>query len=383
MTARLRVCELITELSPAGAERCVVNLATGLPADRFEVQVAALEGGALVETLRAAAVKVTLAGAPRRRPVRALMRLARLLRRERIDLLHTHLFHADLAGRAAAALAGTARLLHTVHVAERRFRPHHFAFARLLAGRCDRIVCVSESVKRHHARLSGLGDSRYAVIPNGIDVDRYRRDELARQRLRRQWGVADGETLVAFLGRLDPQKDPLGLLAAFERAVTPRPQPAMKLVMAGTGSLEAAVRRAAERPSLGGCVKVLGFRDDVPAILSAADLLAMPSRWEGFGLAAAEAMAASLPVAATRVEGLGEVVLDGQTGLLTPPGDTEAFAAALRTLAGDPALRERMGRRGLQRARRLYSLEGFLAAHASLYAEVANCPPARRSDARR
>ncbi|MCK4601999.1 MAG: glycosyltransferase, partial [Phycisphaerae bacterium] len=141
--SRLRVCQLITSLEPAGAERCVYELAKRLDGDRFDVQVLALQGGAVADWLAEAGVKVTVLDVRGKWHVSKLAALTRTLRRERIDLLHTHLFHAGVAGRAAAYLADVPHVIHTIHVAEGRFRPWRFAYARLLANSCERLVCVS------------------------------------------------------------------------------------------------------------------------------------------------------------------------------------------------------------------------------------------------
>ena len=218
--ARIRICQLITTLEPGGAESCVFELATRLDRDRFDVQVVGLRGGALVDKLRAAGVTVQTLGIRRKwsvgNPVK-LRRLTALLKRERIDLLHTHMFHADLAGRLAARRAGLRRVVHTVHVAEKRFRPWHFSFARWGRRHCDRIVCVSKSVHQWHAAKSRLPADVYEVIPNGIDVAAFARDDSARQTLRKQWGAGPDDVVAAFVGRLDKQKGVDTLLDAAAR----------------------------------------------------------------------------------------------------------------------------------------------------------------------
>jgi glycosyltransferase involved in cell wall biosynthesis len=371
--APLRICQLITELRPAGAERCVYELARRLDRDRFEVRVIALRGGAMADDLRAAGVETAVLNVRGKWDVLKVSRLAGLLRRWEIDLLHTHLFHADLAGRPAAAIAQVPHLIHTVHVAEKRWRPWQFAWAGLTAARCDRIVAVSRDVAEHHARLSGLSADRYEVISNGIDVAAYARDGAARKRLRQEWGVPDDGVLVAFVGRLDRQKGPDVLLRAWSHvhASNRAPQPALRLVLAGEGPQRSEIESQIAQLRIQDGVRMLGFVRDVRAVLSAADLFVMPSRWEGFGLAAAEAMAAGLPVIATPVAGLREVVADGESGLLVDAEDAEALARSIEVLAYDPGRRGAMGRCGAQRAAEMFGIERNVAAHQRLYLEVA------------
>ncbi len=366
---KLRICELITELGPAGAERCVFELARRIDPSLFEVQVVSLRGGAVEDWLRGAGVKVTSLDIRGRWDLPALRRLIRLLGDERIDLLHTHLFHADLVGRPAARWAGVPRLVHTVHVIERRFRPWQFAYARLAADRCDRIVCVSESVRRFHARRSGLPLDHYTVIPNGIDADAYAPDAELRRRFRRQWAIPESEVLLAFVGRLDPQKGIYTLLATISH-LGARGNPA-SVVIAGDGPKRFIVENFIAHGEGGRSTRWVGFVSDVRSVLAAADIFVMPSRWEGFGLAAAEAMAAGLPVIASDLPPLRELITHRRTGLLVEQGSAVALADAVEELLGDAELRRRLGSAAAQQARRAFSIDANVAAHERLYAEVA------------
>lgn len=365
----IRICELITELRPAGAERCVYELARRLDRRTFHVRVAALRGGAMAEALRSAGIETAVVGVHGKWDVIGLIRLAALLRRWRIELLHTHLFHADLAGRFAAGMAGVPHLVHTVHVAERRFRPWQFAWARLLAGRCDRMVAVSRDVAEHHAAHSGLPLHRYHIIPNGIDVAAYARDAAARKRLRGQWGVSEGRVVIAAVGRLDRQKGLDVLLRAMAMLFARNPD--LRLVIAGEGPQRRELEALVQELRLGACVRLLGFVQDVRAVLSAADVFAMPSRWEGFGLAAAEAMAAGLPVVASRAEGLREVVEDGKTGLLVDAEDAAGLAQCMDICTHDPDRRRQMGLAGAERAAEFFGIGRNVEAHQRLYLEAA------------
>ncbi|MCY2929738.1 MAG: glycosyltransferase [Planctomycetota bacterium] len=367
---RLRICQLITELAPAGAERALFDLATRLDRDRFDVQVAALRGGAMADRLRGAGIQTTVLGLRGRWDVVKLARLAGLFRKPKIDLVHTHLFHADMVGRAAAALAGVKHLVHTVHTVEGRPLPWRFTLARFFKDRCQRIVCVSPSVRADHARRSGLPDSCYQVIPNGVAAEAFSRDVSARRALRAQWGLGDHEVLLAYVGRLDREKGIDILLGAMAH-LGARGNP-MRLVVAGTGPRANAVETFIGHGEGGRYTRALGFVDDVRAVLSAADALVMPSRWEGFGLSAAEAMAAGLPVVATRVPGLVDLVVDAQTGILVERDDVVALAEAIHSLSGDAALRERLGRAGRERIDRSFSIDACVRAHEQLYTEVAS-----------
>lgn len=368
MDRRIRICQMITELGPAGAERCVYELARRLDPARFDVGVLALRGGEVAGWLAREGVPVRVMDLRGRWDVAAMGRIVSLLRRWKPDILHTHLFHADLVGRTAAWLAGVPRLIHTVHVAEARFRPWQFAWARMAAGACDRIVCVSDDVCRHHAARSGLPRSCYEVIPNGIDVEAFAPDLELRRRLRGRWGVPEERCLLAYLGRLDPQKGTDVLVSALSHLGAR--QEAVDLVIAGDGPLRWMIENYTAVGEGGDRCRHLGFVHDVRGLLSAADVLVLPSRWEGFGLAAAEAMAAGIPVLGTRVPGLRQVVCDGQTGLLVAPEDVPALADAMLRLATNQDLRVRLGEAALERVRRQFDIRRNTALHAALYSRV-------------
>jgi glycosyltransferase involved in cell wall biosynthesis len=368
----IRVMYILTELAPGGAERCVANLATGLDRRRFEASVVGLRGGPMADELRAAGVRCESLDLYCRCDASALARLVRRMRRFRPDIVHTHLFHADLAGRFAAAWVGSAKLIHTVHVAEQRPRRAQFLWARWARGACDRIVCVSEAVRDHHRRRSGLPAGDYRVIRNGIDVDRYGRDDDARRRLRRQWGVKPGERVGCFVGRLDRQKGVDVLAEALVRLGSDAP--IGRWMIAGEGPERAWLSDRVDRAGLADRVRLLGRVDNVPELLSACDIFALPSRWEGLPLAAMEAMAAGLAVVVSDGPGLTEVVQDGRTGLVVPVGDVASLARALRSLAEDAALRSRLATEATRDARRRFGLSRYLASHEALYVDTLGRP---------
>jgi len=363
-----RICQMITELRPAGAERCVYDLATRLPRDRFAVEVLALRGGAVADDLRAAGVPVHVLNVCCKADITKLPRLIRTLRRGRYDLLHTHLFHADLAGRVTARRARIGHLVHSVHVAERRFRPWRYTWARWAARRCDRIICVSAGVRDDHAAHTRLSADHYAVIHNGVDAARFARDDTRRDAYRRRWSVADTDVVCAFVGRLDPQKGIDVLLDGFDRAAAGNAR--LHLVIAGDGPERKRVEQWLQACAAADRVHVLGHVDDVPGVLSAADIFCQPSRWEGFCLAAAEASAASLPVVGSDVAGLNEVVVNGDTGLLTTAGAVRPFAVNLIGLADDVDLRGRLGAAGCDRVTSQLTVERFIDRHAELYEHI-------------
>jgi len=367
----IRVCQMITELRPAGAERVLFELATRLDRSQFHVCVAALRGGPMVGMLRTAGVNVFVLGVRGKWDVLKLAGLQHWLHAQRIDVLHTHLFHADLAGRPAANLAGIRHIVHTVHVAEGRWKPWRYTYDRLCMRRGP-IVCVSQGVADHHILHTGIGAARHVVIHNGIDAAAYARDDAKRQQLRRQWEIAQDEVVAVWAGRLNQQKGLDVLLAAVPLLAAQLGNHRLRLVLGGEGPwrdmLENFIRHQPSSSQVR--VQYSGFVQDTAGLYSAGDLLVMPSRWEGFGLAAAEAMAAGLPVVATDIDGLREVVVADETGMLIPPENPAAFADVVGRLVKDADARIRLGQAGMQRVREHFTVQRMVREHEALYRQM-------------
>jgi glycosyltransferase involved in cell wall biosynthesis len=357
---------VITDLDVGGAERAMVNLATRLDRRRWSPVVIALGAeGPLARLVRQAGLPCECLGADRRRPMQAVLHLARALRSCHPALVQSFLFHANVAARLAALPAGRPWVVGGLRVAERQ-RRWHLALDRLTAPLASGSVCVSKGVLRFSQEIAGLDRNRLIVIPNGIDPEPFDR---ACAVPRAAIGIPDNAHLVLAVGRLDPQKGLSDLLAAAERVIPEASD--WHLAMAGDGPCRRwLLEQIATRPVLVGRVHWLGARDDVPGLLKAANLLVLASRWEGMPNVVLEAMAARRAVVATAVEGTEELVLPRQTGWLVPPRDTTSLALALLEAARDPALCQVMGQKGRDRAMRAFSLEHTVAAYERLWARI-------------
>jgi glycosyltransferase involved in cell wall biosynthesis len=288
--------------------------------------------------------------------LRAGLRLRRLARD--FDVVH---FHTARAHALAPLCRGRgARLVVTRRM---DYVPAGGPYVRFLYNHAvDVVIAISEGV-RAALRTAGVRDDRIRVVPSAVDERRVVAPPGARQALRAEWGVRADEVLVLVPGALERRKGHAVLLAAAAR-LAPR-APSLRYVFCGAGRELEALRRVAV--GLDGAVVFAGFRPDIGACLAAADVAALPSLQEGLGVAVLEAMAAGLPVVASRVGGLGEAVVHGETGLLVPPGDAGALAAALDRVAGDPAFRARLGAAGRARVGERFSAaqmaEGTLACY--------------------
>ncbi len=356
----------ITDLDVGGAERTLVALATGLDRRRWHPSVACLgPAGALLERLRAAGIETVCLDADRRRPLKAIGRLAGAFRRFRPELVQSFLFHANVASRLAAPMIGRPWVVGGLRVAERR-RRWHLTLDRLTSRLATGSVCVSEGVRRFSVEVGRLDPDRLVVIPNGVDPHPF---DIAEPADRAGLGVPPGATLALFVGRLDMQKGLPILLNAAARVAGA--DPGWHLALAGDGPGRDIIRRAAEAsPTLAGRVHPIGRRDDVPSLLGAADLLVLPSFWEGMPNVVLEAMAARRAVVATAVEGTEDLVVPGATGWLVPPADAGALAHALHDAASDPARLRRYGDAGRERVVSRFTPVRVVEAYERLWAGV-------------
>jgi starch synthase (maltosyl-transferring) len=356
---------VITELDVGGAERSLVSLASRLDRTRWSPQVVGLgPEGPLVEDLQRANVPCRCLGVNRNRPLQAVARLAAALRYHRPELVQSFLFHANVATRLAAPLAGAPWVVGGLRVAERQQRWHLWLdriTARLAAGS----VCVSAGVSRFAQEAGGLSADRLTVIPNGIDVARI---DDAPPLPRTALGLSQSAHVALFVGRLTEQKGLPELLTA--ASVVMARQDDWYLVVVGEGSARELLRQwRDEHPALSHRLIELGQRRDVPSLLKTADLLVLSSRWEGMPNVVLEAMAAGRPVVATAAEGTEDLVVPGETGWLTPPGDSQTLAIALLEAAEQsPEERQRFGEAGRRRVKTLFSLDHVVESYEQLWA---------------
>ncbi len=342
----IRVLEVVASLQRAGAERVAVSLACGLDRARFQTAVVSLYDpfpGGFEAALEECGVTAWHLGKRRGFDPRMWGRLAQVVRRFRPDVLHTHSYvmRYVLPGHFR-------RVVHTVHnLAEREVDGIGRAIHRLALRAGAAPVAISDAVARSFRRL--YGREPVAVIPNGMDVGRGFRPG-ARAAWRSRHGFGPGDCLVVSVARLEAQKNPLHLIGAFAEGL--REAPAAHLLMAGEGALLEQARQLASQAGVAARVHFLGLCEDVAELLSACDLFTLGSDWEGAPVAIVEAMAAHLPVVATAVGGVPDLVEDGVTGILVPARDRGALGWAMAALERDGDRRQRMGAAAAHRAQR-------------------------------
>jgi glycosyltransferase involved in cell wall biosynthesis len=344
--------QLLATGGSGGAQESYSGLLLRLDRAKYEVRALSLSVGSAVPRLRRLGLAVEIIDeADDAAAVRAL---AAYLRREEIDLVHSHMFRAEVIGTRAAVAAGTPVIISTVHSS----RVRSDADTRLLAEltpQIDRLIVPSDAIA-HKVRAEGRGDAEFAVIPNGVDLSRFTVD-APRCTLRREYGIPRDALLLGVVARLEPEKGHRTLVAAMPAVLAGAPDAWLAIV--GEGSerqdLEAQVRSlpAAARDR----IIFTGRRDDVSAVTADLDIAVLPSLREAQGISLLEAMARCRPVVASAVGGIPEVVTDGESGLLVPPADPAALADAIVRLAESPSLRQRLGEAGFATVRDRFSID--------------------------
>ena len=371
----MRILFVIDNLRPGGAQKALLAIVRALQITRAEPVIWRLGGTSEIEgEFRALGVPVLGGSECLRKAWLQPFSILRLIRREKISLVQTFLFHADVVGRGVGRLARLCRrqagvpvIVSSVRASNVRNRPWQFLLQRVTAPLADAFTAVSRRTLDFAVRREGVIPDRAAVILNGIDLADWEslpHAESARAAL----GVAGEAFVMGTVGRLHEQKGHTFLLAAARMVLAEAP--AAIFLIAGYGPLREKLEEQVEELGIGSNVRFLGYRKDVQNILAALDVFVLPSLWEGMSNAILEAMAAGKPVVATAVDGNVEQVLDGETGLLVPPADAEALGDALLSLAREPEKADAMGKRGRARVGREFPLSRMTGAYLDLYARL-------------
>lgn len=293
-----------------------------------------------------------------------VMRLVRLLRRERPHILHTHGWATLIEGLVASRLAGVPVVIHGEH-GTLELRQVNRWVQRWAWGRATQVMAVSSRLAERMERHMGFPASRIRVIRNGVDTVRF--SPALRDMARGELGIEPGTVVVGTAGRLVPVKDQATLLRAWA-LLKQRGVPFVG-VIAGKGALKEDLEALAASLGLDN-VRFLGNRSDVERVMAALDVFILSSVSEGLSNTIQEAMASGLPVVATDVGGADELVVPGETGLLVPPSDPKAMADALESVMRDEALRVRMGQASRARTEQVFALDGMVRDYTQMYRDL-------------
>lgn len=342
--------QLLATGGNGGAQESYTGLLLRLDRSKYDVRALSLSSGSAVSRLRALGLAVDVIDEAD--DELAVRELAAWLRREEIDLVHAHMYRAEVIGVRAAVAAGTPVIMATVHSSRVR-SPSDVALLAELTPRMDRLIVPSESIRKKVVAEGRIG-ARFAVIPNGVDLSRFASTAPACA-LRRQFGIPAGSPLLGVVARLEPEKGHRYLIEAMPMILAAAPN--VWLAIVGEGSALRALQAEAGSLGVGHRVVFTGRREDVSALTADLTVAVLPSLREAQGISILEAMARRVPVVASAVGGIPEVITSGVDGLLVPAADPSALAGAVLELLGDEALRRRIGDAGFATVRDRFSID--------------------------
>ncbi|MBI5932761.1 MAG: glycosyltransferase [Chloroflexi bacterium] len=369
---KYNIAFLIDGLGMGGAERMMIPILKQLRGEDFEPRVAvfqAREGNPIAKDLQALGITVDYFPIPYLRDVGAVLRLVKYFKQTKTDLVHTQLELADSLGSIASKWARlpSVSTLHTMPSQDMRLKSWahqtiEFWSLRLF---CDRVISVAEEARQYHLKISGAPEKQNITIYNGIDLTRFAHLDGTRDALRRELGIPSDAEVLTTLAVLRQPKGIQFMIQAMPAVLEARPK-AVYLV-AGDGSHRAALEEEARRAGVDRSVIFAGMRSDVPRILAASDVFVLPTLTEALPTVLAEAMACRLPIVASAVGGVPEMVTDGENGKLVQPARPDELSRACVELLSNPALREQMSRRGWEIVNDKFNVKGQVERLKELY----------------
>jgi glycosyltransferase involved in cell wall biosynthesis len=365
---RIRVVELLATGSSGGAQEHVYNLATRIDRERYEVSVLALSGGPGVRRIERSGVSTcVLDDMPDDEAVAAV---AAHLAAVNADVVHNHMYRAEVVGTQAAlmlAAAGRPRpyVVGTVHSSRIRSEADR-ELIRRLTPRMDHLIAVSRAIVRKLEDEGRVG-APISLIYNGVDLARYSEQEVCCT-LHREYGLPADASIVGVVARLEPEKGHPTLLEAWPSVLAA--VPSAHLLVVGEGTQRELLEAQVAALGIEASVTFTGRRDDVPAVTAALDVAVLPSYREAQGLSILEAMALARPVVASAVGGIPEMIEPGRTGLLVPPRDPDALAASIVRLLEDHRLADALGRAGRDLVHERFCVELMVRAVETIYDEA-------------
>jgi glycosyltransferase involved in cell wall biosynthesis len=373
---KLRVLHVIDGLGHGGAETVMLNELRLVDRDRFAMYVVSVSDDhhpAVLARARSVSERAEIVAGRALWDPRPVFELVRFIRREHIDVVHTHLEGADVIGGAAARVARrpVVSTLHIVHEWRSNLRRGRQVLADAAARWLpQRFIAVSEPVKESHVRRLHLDPAVIEVLPNVSLADRSLPDDFDLEALRATFARRDGVLLCTVANLIANKKDVPSLLRAMP-AVRDALDREVTLVVVGDGPQRPDLERLADDLGIADIVRFVGYRDDAIQILASCDLLCHATLFEGMPMVVLEAMALGLPVVATRAPGVTDVVDDGRTGVLVPPRDPQALGAAIVRVLSDDELRDDLVRTARAKIASAHNTEAWVARIERIYEDLA------------
>ena len=364
-----KIIFITVNLNYGGAEIGLLTVLKNIDKKRFDCFVLSIEPkGAIGEEIESMGIEVIyLNSKARLYNIPLIWRIARILRNKKPDILHTSLFYANFFGRLAALIAKPAVIIteeHSMHV-EKRF--YHVLLDRWLSNMTDKIRVCARSVLDFTSRQEGIPKEKFYLIYNAIDTERFN-IYCTKNDARKLAGFAVDDFLIGSVGSLIPLKGHRFLIEAVSCIVSEIPR--LKLVIAGEGKCRDELSALAEAKGISEKIVFLGVRKDIPQLMKMMDLFVFPSLQEGFPCAVIEAMYMGLPVIASNISGIPEVITSGNNGILVEPGNAQTIGENILTLYRDENLRNRLGREAKAKIESAYLPFHYIKRLEALYDEL-------------
>lgn len=334
---RITVLHLIGSLKVGGAEQQLVSIVPHFDKSKFRVVVVTMQpGGGLVKALAKTGIESVCLNFRIRTFIPSLLRFVSILRRERADILHTHMSFASFFGRLGGLCARVPIMITTDHGQDPRKKPWdiwvEWVFNRFTAAR----VAVTNDIAEILHTRDHTPRNKIVVIENGVDTDRFRVDKSEGLRVRKELGLSDDAIVVGTIARLTWEKGLEVLIEAISELVKTVPQ--LRCVIVGDGLARQDLEKCCDDFKMRDYVQFTGIRLDVPELLKSFDMFALPSKSEGMPVSVLEAMAAGTPIVSTDVGGIPGVITDHREALMVAAGDNQAFMDAMTELISNPQL---------------------------------------------
>ncbi|OHB87093.1 MAG: hypothetical protein A3D13_05845 [Planctomycetes bacterium RIFCSPHIGHO2_02_FULL_40_12] len=380
---KIRIVNIITRMELGGPPILVLDILQHLDKERFESTIATgitidrkydMIGFARDKNIRIFAMPSLVRDIHPLKDIKALIKLAIFLKKEKFDIVHCHTSKGGFIGRLAAKLAGAKIIIYSPHgdIFEGYFcklATDFFILLEKFAARfTDKIINLTK-IEIERFLEHGIG-TRHQLkqIYNGINIKYYERAMTSNLKKRDEFGLGKDDFVCATVGRLVPVKGHTYLIKAIQKVVKVIPE--AKFLFVGDGELKSKLSEEIKSYDLQRNIFLLGARNDIATILSCINVFLLPSLNEGFGMALIEAMAARKPVIATNVGGVPEVIINGTTGILVPSKDPEAFSSAIIKLYNNPEMSLEMGLAGYSRARNLFDIKTTVREFEDLYSKL-------------
>lgn len=365
-----KVMHTIETSEPGGAETILVQIADGLR-NEYDPQGLLLTEGWTSSELKVRGIPVYLNQLRRSFDLGWVQRTVRLIREKNIKLLHSHEFTSNSYALLAARVAGVP-VICTAH--GKNYYPDQFyrrQAYRLVARYSNKFVAVSEDLKSFLVDRIGISENKIVVVHNGIDTEKFKGSNFNRVEIRRDMGLMPQDYVIVVVAALFEMKGHKDLLKSISKLGDI--QQKLKVLFIGDGPYKKQLVRLTRKLGLENKIVFTGFRDDIAELLSASDLFVLPSYSEGLPISVLEAMSVGLPVIATDVGGMREIITDGETGYLVPAKDVDALAMTIRWCIENKNTIDEISSAGSAYVRAKFSMENMLVNYRRIYCELLNC----------